>query len=109
MRPPDVARLALGIGAVSRPGLPVRVSGATDGSGVRRVVQVLGARYVVQALGGQWLHRSWVPTADAAVDLVHAASMVGVARILPQHRRLALLSAAAAVAFAGADLTERVR
>ena len=105
MRRPDAARLALGVVALARPGLPVRVTGSRDGAGVRRVVRVLGARYVVQSLGGRWVHRAWVPEADAAVDVVHALSMLGLARLAPPHRRLALVSAATATAFAVADLT----
>jgi hypothetical protein len=89
---------------LARPWLPVRLSGSRDGVGVRRTVRVLGGRYVVQALGGRRLHRAWVPEADAAVDLVHAASMLGLARLAPRHRRLALLSAVLATAFAAADL-----
>lgn len=108
MRPPDVARLALGLLALARPGLPVRVSASRDGVGVRRTVRVLGMRYVVQSLGGRWLHHSWVPEAGAAIELVHAASMLALARVLPQHRRLALASATLATAFAAADLTGRM-
>ena len=107
MRPPDSARFALGVLALTRPGLPVHVSGSHDGVGVRRTVRILGTRYVVQSLGGSWLHRSWVPEADALVDLVHAASMLAVARVLPRHRRLALTSATLAVGFATADLIGR--
>ncbi|MFC4787237.1 hypothetical protein ACT8ZV_22360 [Nocardioides sp. MAHUQ-72] len=109
MRRPDAARLALGVVALARPGLPVRLTGSRDGVGVRRTVRVLGGRYVVQSLGGRWLHRAWVPEADAAVDLVHAASMVGLAAFGPHRRRLVLTSAALAVAFAAADLAEARR
>jgi len=104
VRPPDVLRLGLGAVALLRPGTVVRVGRAPDGATVRRVVRVLGARYVVQAAGGAALDRAWVPAADAAVDLVHAASMLGLAALRPTHRSLALLSAGAAVAFAAGDL-----
>lgn len=107
MRRPDAARLALGVLVLSRPELPVRLSGSRDGAGVRRTVRVLGGRYVVQALGGRWLHPAWLPEADAAVDLVHAASMLRLARLAPRHRRLALLSAVLATGFAAADLAAR--
>lgn len=107
MRRADRARLALGALALARPGLPVRATGSRDGAAVRRTVRVLGVRYVVQSLGGRRLHRAWVPEADAAVDLVHAASMLGLARLAPRHRRLALVSAALATAFAVVDLRER--
>ena len=95
MRRPDAARLALGALTLAGPGLAVRLTGARDGVGVRRTVRVLGVRYVVQAVGGRWLHRAWVPEVDAAVDVVHALSMLGLAGLAPRHRRLALVSAAA--------------
>lgn len=107
MRSPDVARFVLGLLALARPGLPVRLTGSPDGPGVRRTVRVLGARYLVQAIAGSRLHGSWVPEADAGVDLVHAASMLAVAGALPRHRQLALASAATAVGFAAADLVAR--
>jgi hypothetical protein len=94
MRGPDAARLALGALCLTRP---------------RPVVRVLGARYVVQALGGEWVHRAWVPAVDAGVDLVHAASMLGVAAVSPRHRRAALASAALATGFAVADLASPTR
>ena len=74
---------------------------------MRRTVRVLAGRYVVQAIGGRWLHRAWVPRADAAVDLVHAVSMLGLAGLVPRHRRLALLSAGLATGLAAADLGGR--
>jgi len=112
VRGPDLARLTLGGLCLTRPELPLRWlrrgtrrPGPPGGRGTRTVVRVLGARYLVQAVGGPWLHRSWVPAVDAAVDLTHAASMVGLAAVAPGHRRIALASAAAATAFAVADLT----
>ena len=105
MRGPDVARLALGGLCLARPDLTLRLTGSDHGRGTRVGVRVLGARYVVQAVGGPWLHRRWVPGADAAVDVVHAISMLGLAAIAPTHRRVALVSAAMASAFAVADLT----
>jgi len=115
MRRPDAARLALGTLALARPDTLTRWSrcerseARNHDAHVRLVVRVLGARYVVQSLGGRWLHRAWVPEADAAVDLVHAASMVALAAVAPRHRRLALASAAAATAFAVADATPILR
>ena len=100
----DVLRLGLGAAALVRPGALLRVCGAADGAGDRRVVRVLGARYVAQAAVGVGLPRRWVRTADVVVDLVHAASMVGLAALDPPHRRPALVSAAAAAGFALADL-----
>ena len=106
MRRPDAARMALGAVTLAGPGLVVRLTGSHDGVGVRRTVRVLGARYVVQSVGGRWLHRAWVPEADAAIDVVHALTMLGLAVLVPRHRRLALVSAALATGFAAADLTD---
>ncbi len=105
MRGPDVARLALGGVCLARPTLPLRLTGSTNGKGTRAGVRILGARYVVQSVGGPWLHKSWVPEADAAVDVIHAASMLGLAAVAKGHRRVALVSAALATGFAVADLT----
>jgi hypothetical protein len=109
MRAPDAARLALGTVVLVRPDLPGRIVGARSASHAAddrtlRVVRILGARYVAQALAGTMVRRPWVPAVDASVDLVHAASMVALTRLLPAHRRLAAGSAVAAVLFAAADL-----
>lgn len=113
-RPVDAVRCGLGLVALTRPDLllrltHVRAATPTYGPAARRTVRVLGARYVVQSGCGIVLELPWLPTADALVDLAHAASMLGVAALVPTHRRLALVSAGAAVVFAGADLKERVR
>ena len=105
MRGPDVARLALGGLCLARPALPLRLTGSTNGKGTRAVVRILGARYLVQSAGGSWLHERWVPEADAAVDAIHATTMLGLAALVPGHRRAALVSAALATGFAVADLT----
>jgi len=64
----------------------------------------MGVRYLVQSVGGYVVDRPWVPAVDAAVDLVHAASMLGLAVLAPANRMPALLSAGAATTFAVADL-----
>lgn len=105
----DTARSALGVLALTRPATVLRLSRSKDSREVRRVVRVLGVRYLFQAAAGSTLHRRWVPAADATVDVVHALSMVGLALRFPPHRRLACLSAAAALTFAAADLADRSR
>jgi hypothetical protein len=90
---------------LARPDLPLRLTGSPGGRGTRVGVRLLGARYVVQSVGGPWLHRRWVPEVDAAVDVIHAVSMLGLAAVAPGHRRVALVSAATATGFAVADLT----
>jgi hypothetical protein len=108
-RPVDMARLAFGAWALARPTDVLHLVGDDDGTGPRLATRVLGARYVVQSAAGVGLRRRPVPWLDGAVDLVHAVSMLGVARAFPRHRRLALTSSAVAVVFAVADLTEPVR
>ncbi|CAM3516859.1 hypothetical protein [Nocardioides zeicaulis] len=100
----DVARAALGLVGLLRPQWLLVATGSADGTWPRRAARLLGARYLVQASAGTVLARSWVPEADVAVDLVHAASMAGLARAFPHHRRLALASGALALVFAAVDL-----
>jgi len=116
MRTVDAARLGLGLALLVRPELPQDAlatrtwgqgSGLITDSVARRVIQALGARYVVQGLAGAILRWRWVPAADATVDLVHAASMLAVAHVVPEHRRLATTSAAVAFLFAIADRLPR--
>jgi hypothetical protein len=97
------------VAAVARPGLFLRLTKGRVGRGERVTVRILGARYIVQSGAGLTFGRPWVRDADAAIDLVHAATMVALAAIAPTHRRLALLSAATAIGFAAADLRERIR
>ena len=110
MTPPravDLARLAVGTLALARPQTLLTLNPGDDSAGTQRVVRVLGARYIVQAVGGALARRPWVPAADAGVDVVHAVSMAGIAALAPRHRRLALASLTAAIAFAAADLRDR--
>ncbi|MCK9825021.1 hypothetical protein NOCD_16175 [Nocardioides cavernae] len=106
VRPVDVARFALGATALLRPQWLLRSTASADGTGPRRVTRILGGRYVLQSVAGLAPSRTWVPEVDAAIDLVHAVSTVGLARSFPDHRRLALASGAVALVFAVADLTD---
>lgn len=106
-RPADVGRLSLGLLLLARPALADDLTGTADGREVRVVARVLGARYVAQAVAGLVVHEAWLRPADAAVDVVHAASMLVLARRHPAHRRVALASAALATGFAVLDVTER--
>jgi hypothetical protein len=111
-RPADAARVTLGAVLLTRPRLAVRWTSSPDSSRIRAVVRLLGVRYLVQSATGMLVHRPWLRTADSGVDLVHAVSMLGFARELPEHRRMALLSGVAALTFAALDcldLTERAR
>ena len=108
-RTADLARMTVGAALLARPELAVRLTRSPDGTGVRRTVRVLAARYLLQSGAGLAWHRPWVRAADTGVDVVHAVSMLGFARAFPRHRRLALTSAAAALVFAGLDVTEESR
>ena len=108
-RPVDVARFGLGVLALARPDVLITLTDAKPDATTHRVVRILGARYLIQSGGGMLHERPWLPAADATVDLIHAATMLGVAALSGPHRRLALISAGAAVVFAGLDLKEKVR
>ena len=108
-RPVDVARLGLGVAALGRPDFFLRLIPGSDGAGEQVTVRVLGARYLVQSGAGLAFGRPWVRDADAAIDLVHAVSMVALAAVAPTYRRIALLSAATALGFAAADMREKIR
>ncbi len=105
VRAVDAMRVGLGVVALARPSVLVHVGGGHR-SVDRRAVRVLGARYLVQAAAGSLVDRPWVSRADAAVDVTHAVSMVGIAALAPRHRRIALASAVVAVAFAAGDLLQ---
>ncbi|MGH8962176.1 MAG: hypothetical protein ACRDWT_13475 [Jatrophihabitantaceae bacterium] len=60
------------------------------------VARVLGARSAVQGAALLALPRRRLVYAAAMVDLTHAASMVALAALRPEHRRAALCSAALA-------------
>ena len=105
----DTTRSALGVLALTRPATILRLSRGENTRDVRRVVRVLGVRYLLQAAAGSTLHRRWVPAADATIDVVHALSMLGLALRFPKHRRLATVSAAVALIFSAADLTDLPR
>lgn len=108
-RPVDLARLGLGVVAIARPDMLLRASTEPHGGRGkdRVVVRVLGTRYLLQAAAGVGLDRPWMPALDAATDLTHAATMLGLAALDRSHRRIALLSAAVATGFAVADLRDR--
>ena len=103
----DLARLGLGVAALASPRALLPSEADTRWS--RVFTRILGARYVLQSTAGLVHRRPWVPQVDAGVDLVHAATMLGLAALSQSHRRVALTSAATAVFFAVADLAEDER
>ena len=83
-------------------GIPSLLSVRVDHR-ARRVVRILGARYLAQAVMISSAPRTpFAPGIGAAVDLIHASSMVALAAVDQRRRRLALADAGAATAFAAA-------
>ncbi len=74
----------------------------------RVFARVLGARQLAQAgiaASPRGSSRGWI-LAGAAVDATHATTMVALAWLLPDRRRLALTNAATASAFAAVGLLQ---
>ena len=104
MRPAVAGRLVLGVACLAAPRAVVRRVGrpADETTVVVALARVLGARLALQAvldLAVGDRTRPW----DVTVDLVHAASMVELARRFPDHRRLALASGATAAVIGVVD------
>jgi hypothetical protein len=68
------------------------------------LVRLLGARQLVQQLVVLAVPTPAVARVAAAVDGVHALSMLGATALAPRHRRAELVSAGVAVASAAATL-----
>ena len=107
MRATDAVRTVVGVPLAVRPGLAARLLGVPPSGGLLLVARALGIRYAVQGVASgaltrtSWRHR--VLVADAAVDGIHAASMLPVAALLPHVARPALVSAALATTLAVLD------
>jgi hypothetical protein len=100
-------RATAGCGLIVFPEAVVSAIGppeATDGTTIL-AARVLGVRHLVEAsvLALRPSHR--VLLTGAAVDAIHAASMVGIALLSPTHRRPALLSATTAAGLAALGAT----
>jgi hypothetical protein len=110
MRVATVCRLGLGAACLSRPTQVLSTVGGLDRDDehTRTIVRVLGARLMAQTVADLLLGPR-TRGFDAAVDLLHAASMVPVAVRYPAHRRTATVSAALATGTAVLDLTARAR
>ncbi len=102
MRRASLARLVLGAAQVARPHL-VAHDGADDDLTIR-AIRVLGARDMVQGLITLIRPSRRVIRLGAAVDAIHALSMLGLAVVDRPRRTTALTSAANAAGFALAGL-----
>jgi hypothetical protein len=109
MSGPTLARGFLAGVCLAAPGPVLSLAGASDARDpvVLAAARVLGLRYVVHALLDSATGRH--PAADAAVELLHAGSMVPIAVGSARHRRTAIISATCAAAVAGLDLMGRDR
>lgn len=110
MRSLDALRAVLGVALMVRPEPVLRRFGEESSRPVIFVVRVLAGRLLLQAGVGALASTRPASTlrrvhlGDAFVEMTHAATMVLLARRRPAHRRLALTSAACALALAGADV-----
>ena len=104
MRPAVAGRLLLGTTCLAAPRAVVRRVGRPGHASTVTIAlaRVLGVRLVVQGAADLALGDRTRPY-DVAVDLVHAASMVELARRFPTHRRVALASGATAAALGVLD------
>lgn len=98
LRPVGLAGIGWGALLLWRgPTLFRRVQGRIPSSSERDAITVLGVRHAMQGLA-QLLVPHHFGRLYAAIDGVHAASMVAVAVVRPARRRAAMLSAAVAAA-----------
>jgi hypothetical protein len=104
----DLARGAVGLSVLLRPELPARLTGSAPTRTVHRLSRLLALRLLGQAGAGAVASagpgRRRLARADALIDASHAASMLPLAVLRADHRRLALASATVALVFAAADL-----
>ncbi|MBZ5740773.1 hypothetical protein [Nocardioides mangrovi] len=93
----------MGAALVLAPTRVLRLVGAADASDlvVRAIARALGARYLAQGTAGAPSGRT-----AAAVESIHAASMLPIGAWSSRHRRAALTSAGVATLIAAADLVE---
>lgn len=105
MRYVAVARAAWGISLLLTPGAVIRAaSGEPAGAAAAVVGRILGARHLVQALAIDRKQTSGRLLIGAAIDAVHALSMVGLAFASERHRRAVTLDAALAGSLAANGL-----
>jgi hypothetical protein len=101
----NAARLALGAVALLQPRRVAAWWGADPGSGATvGAVRVLGARHLAQAVNSTVHPTPGTRTLSSAVDLLHAASMLGLAMVSPRLRRPAMTSASIAIVCAAGAL-----
>ena len=102
MRSVGILRVALGGLLLGRPMEALRLARTSPSSTIVALTRLLGARYAVQ--GSLDVGVPHDRRLDAAVEGLHAASMLAIARSGRPHARLARISAGVAAAFAVMDL-----
>lgn len=108
MRFAVAARAIYGASLLLVPEALIRVASGEPGDRAPVVVvaRILGLRHLVQALTIERKGtRNWL-LVGAAIDMTHALSMVGIAVLSRDHRRLAALDAALATGLATNGLRE---
>jgi hypothetical protein len=86
------------------PGFPLRLGGGENSRAVRVATRILGARHIIEAAVLSRDDDAQVRHRIAAIDAVHALSMLGLGAISPRLRRDALLSAASATGLVALSL-----
>jgi hypothetical protein len=104
-----VERCLIGTLLLARPDTVTALIAADEPQPPAWLVRVLGGRLLTQGLLEYARPHPFVVLAGAAVDSVHAASMIGAAMVWPAYRRTATASAAEATlsAVLGATLARR--
>jgi hypothetical protein len=95
--PATLVRACVGMGLLLR---PASVLGRDASGRSATVVRVLGARHLLEATIVNVRPTPAISKAGAAVDAIHAVSALAFMAAAPRYRRLALLNAAGATAFA---------
>jgi hypothetical protein len=104
---PLIVRICWGALLLVSPGTVLRLFGGADqGVTPRRVMRVLGARHVAQA-GAEWAFGGRARQIGTVVDLLHAATSVGLAIIDPRWRRAALSDTAVTTGFVVLGVSNR--
>jgi hypothetical protein len=103
-----VARAGYGITLLAAPGRVVRAFGGDPSDATVTVMaRVLGARHLLQALVIGKDPGAFRRYGAAFVDVMHAASMFGVAKVDPLRHKPALVDGSIAAGFALADVAVR--
>ncbi len=102
----DVIRAGFGVALLAVPARLVSLTGAEADAGTVTAARVLGVRHVFQAAGSPRLARTKWRHAGAAIDGVHAGSMIALGLRDERHRSVCFANALTAAAPAVASLAE---